>query len=117
MVIWGEASQIKNMIDSAPERKNPNQSYTEWWTNTLFDYQEFISFTIINLSLFIGAHFQWKPLWQNVQEIEQTMNFNETFHLPLRKVSYAAVTLLVSVIFYAAIKVCHKVAKLTNWYY
>ena len=99
MVIWGEASQIKNMIDSAPERKNPNKSYTEWWTNTLFEYQEFASFTVINLNLFVGTYFQWKPLWQNVEEIERAMSFNETFYVPLRKVSYVAVTILVSVIF------------------
>ena len=116
MVVWGEASQVRNMIDSIPERKNPNISLIEWWTNTLFEYQEFVSFTIINLSLFISVYFQWKPLWENAEEIEQTMSFNETFYLPLRKVSYVAVTLLVLVNLDASINMYNKITQLIRWH-
>ena len=97
MVVWSESSLLVVVFVEVSFKPNLTETLIERWTSTLSECVSCSTTTIITANLIIASYYQWKPLWQNVEEIECHMIFDESCCRSLRKASYGAVIVLGSV--------------------
>ena len=88
---------------------------TRQWTWALKTFQTHSAHIVISLNLFIGAHLQWRHLWHKACQIEQIMSFNADFYRALRKISTAAISLLLLV--HSPIEILEKYVITNDYYY
>lgn len=77
---------------------------TEKWIDALQEFQTYCATITMNFSLFIVANIKWTSMWKKATEIEESMEFDQAFYCSVRKLSTAALTLLMLVRFSRSVK-------------
>ena len=73
------------------------ESHKAGWIFSVFRLYPPLTNITIAFSFIFSAQINWKSMWRIAVEIENSIGFNSTFYSSLRKISMAAMTVLVSV--------------------
>ena len=105
MMIWMILSNIRPILlyfhtGYSPAKVKAAGWTLNSWTTRLEVLQEF-QFIFLNISIslsfFSAGHLQWRAVWKKAAKVEYAMRFDETFYRSIRKMSLAAVSLVVLV--------------------
>lgn len=104
MMIWKVSADTVSFIENIQlsfavyiNQSGFTSTQTEFSMEGLNQIQIYFSEVAITLNFFTVSHFQWGSLWKKMCEIEKSMKLDETFYRSLRKMSWAAIVVIVLV--------------------